>query len=95
MIARVTLYIDVALGQMKPSSPFFTDLHESLDAKIPYAIIAGNTSLLAADHSQKEKANIHSQPNNRQPVVVAVEVPCDHLTYFSNEASDALAETLP
>jgi len=48
--------IDVALGQMKPSSEFLTNLNESPDPKTPYTIIAGNTSLLAPPHAEKEKA---------------------------------------
>jgi len=49
--------IDVALGQMKPTSEFLTKLHESPDPKIPYTILAGNTSLLAPVSPGKEKVH--------------------------------------
>jgi len=49
--------IDVALDQMHPSSSFLKDLHESPDPKIPYTIIAGNTSLITP--ASVEKDNVY------------------------------------
>src|SRR5262249_34242865 len=40
--------IDVALDQMEPTSQFYKDLAASGDPKVPYTILAGNTSLLPA-----------------------------------------------
>jgi hypothetical protein len=48
--------VDVALDQMHPSSKFLKELHASVDPKIPYTIIAGNTSLIAQANAEKEKA---------------------------------------
>jgi pimeloyl-ACP methyl ester carboxylesterase len=48
--------IDVALDQMNPSSDFLKELHASPNPKIPYAIIAGNTSLVCATSVEKDQA---------------------------------------
>ena len=40
--------IDVAFDQMQPSSQFLQNLAVSPDPKIPYAIVAGNTSIIPA-----------------------------------------------
>jgi pimeloyl-ACP methyl ester carboxylesterase len=48
--------IDVALDEMNPSSMFLTNLNASPDPKIPYTIIAGNTSLIAQANIERERA---------------------------------------
>ena len=40
--------IDVSLDQMKPGSQFLSNLASSPDPGIPYSIVAGNTSIVAA-----------------------------------------------
>ncbi|WP_308189217.1 esterase/lipase family protein [Nostoc mirabile] len=40
--------VDVALDQMKPNSSFLRDLAASPDPRIPYSVIAGNTSIKRA-----------------------------------------------
>jgi hypothetical protein len=122
--------VDVALDQMHPSSEFLKKLGESLDPKIPYSIVAGNTSLIGKPTSQEVEtrkslldrlrslhllhlatapaffgepndiavsvANIRRQPAGRDPAAKILEVPCDHLTYFSTEAGlHALNQALP
>ncbi len=47
--------VDVALDQMNPSSDFLTNLHSSADPRIPYTIIAGNTSLVSPPSAEREK----------------------------------------
>ena len=50
--------VDVTLDQMVPDSAFLKDLLASPDPKIPYIIIAGNTSLIpatAADEQRRSK----------------------------------------
>jgi hypothetical protein len=49
--------VDVALDQMLPDSNFLKDLYTSPDPKIPYLMIAGNTSLIptAADEPRRSK----------------------------------------
>ena len=46
-LAAAVEQIDVALDEMQPGSDFLKSLHSSPDPKIPYTIIAGNTSLIA------------------------------------------------
>jgi hypothetical protein len=48
--------IDVALDQMKPGSDFLKALDASPAPGIPYAIIAGNTSLVSAPNADRDKA---------------------------------------
>jgi pimeloyl-ACP methyl ester carboxylesterase len=48
--------IDVALDEMSPSSRFLENLHASPDPKIPYTIIAGNTSLITQANTERDKA---------------------------------------
>jgi pimeloyl-ACP methyl ester carboxylesterase len=48
--------IDVALDEMHPSSDFLNNLHSSPDPKIPYTVIAGNTSLIARSNPAKDRA---------------------------------------
>ncbi len=51
--------IDVALDQMKPGSKFLKNLAISRDPKIPYSIVAGNTSIIpAALESQGNKPSL-------------------------------------
>lgn len=45
-LARAVEYVDVALDQMKPGSPFLVSLAASPDPGIPYTILAGNTSTI-------------------------------------------------
>jgi pimeloyl-ACP methyl ester carboxylesterase len=48
--------IDIALDQMQPNSEFLRSLRESEDPKIPYTILAGNTSIIpAALHPQGQE----------------------------------------
>jgi hypothetical protein len=47
-LVKASRCVEVTLGQMAPSSPFLGDLHASPDPKVPYVLIAGNTSLIPA-----------------------------------------------
>ncbi|GAB1541026.1 hypothetical protein NUACC21_36950 [Scytonema sp. NUACC21] len=55
--------IDISLDQMHPDSKFLQKLAASPDPKIPYSIIAGNTSIIPA--ALKAKANQTSSPLER------------------------------
>jgi pimeloyl-ACP methyl ester carboxylesterase len=48
--------IDVALDEMHPSSDFLKNLRSSPDPKIPYTIIAGNTSLISQSNPARDQA---------------------------------------
>lgn len=54
---------DVALDQMHPSSEFLQNLAASPDPKIPYTIIAGNTSIIPA--ALQSEANLQFNPVER------------------------------
>jgi pimeloyl-ACP methyl ester carboxylesterase len=43
-LVKATELLDVTLGQMTPGSPFLRDLFGSPDPKVPYLLIAGDTS---------------------------------------------------
>jgi pimeloyl-ACP methyl ester carboxylesterase len=47
--------VDVTLDQMVPDSGFLKDLYSSPDPKIPYIMIAGNTSLISASAGDEER----------------------------------------
>ena len=47
--------VDVTLDQMMPDSGFLRDLHASPDPKIPYLMIAGNTSLIPASAGDEQR----------------------------------------
>ncbi|AOW99995.1 caspase [Moorena producens PAL-8-15-08-1] len=55
--------IDISLDQMDPSSEFLEQLAASPDPKVPYSIIAGNTSIIPA--ALKAEANQTSSPLQR------------------------------
>ena len=55
--------VDVSLEQMHPNSPFLQNLAASVDPKIPYTIIAGNTSIIPS--ALKPQANQKSSPLER------------------------------
>ena len=63
-LVSVVEKIDVALDQMHPSSDFLKNLHASADPKVPYTIIAGNTSLISSATSP-EKGNVIVRLLNR------------------------------
>ena len=50
--------IDVALDEMEPTSDFLTELNASNDPKIPYSIIAGNTSLITPDEDANRRERL-------------------------------------
>jgi len=114
--------IDNALDEMTPGSTFLTALAASPDPHIPYTIVAGNTSVIAAavqggDESRlasllkriTPKKVVHGaltlalfrEANDiavsvksilavdaaRDPAPVVHEAGCDHVTYFTTEAS--------
>ena len=132
-LVSATEAVDFALDQMHPKSEFLKSLAASPDPKLPYTILAGNTSIIpamqVADPGQSKSRlarlwakikrrnwvhtgaslaffnqpndiavsvkSIRSVPDNRTPSPVKVEVPCDHVSYFSTQAGlDALADTL-
>ncbi len=120
-LVSATEAIDVSLDQMNPRSEFLATLASSPDPRVPYTIIAGNTSVIAAAQTTDEgrgrlarlwdrikKTNwvhaganlvffsqpndiavsvqsIRSVPGDRTPKPVTVEVPCDHVSYFSTQ----------
>jgi hypothetical protein len=43
-LVKATELLDITLGEMTPGSPFLRDLFGSLDPKVPYLLIAGDTS---------------------------------------------------
>ena len=47
--------VDVTLDQMVPDSGFLKDLHASPDPRVPYLMIAGNTSLIPATIRDEER----------------------------------------
>ena len=53
-LVKVVESVDVTLGQMIPDSHFLRDLNSGPDPKIPYLLIAGNTSLIAASAGDQE-----------------------------------------
>ncbi len=55
--------IDISLDQMHPGSEFLEQLAASPDPKVPYSIIAGNTSIIPA--ALKAEANQTSSPLQR------------------------------
>ncbi|MBM7845940.1 caspase family protein [Herpetosiphon giganteus] len=118
-------HVDVTLDQMHPTSTFLSGMAENADPKIPYTVIAGNTSLIPRLQSPEAHKRFHrliqrltqafsqetlhrlaslafdDQPNDIAVAVSSVrnisprskepirfiEVPCDHLTYFSTQVS--------
>jgi len=121
--------VDNALDQMNPGSDFLKNLAASPKPTVPYSIIAGNTSLVAAALEKdregaslfdrlwlrmKPKPWLHTvtvplffgQPNDTAVTVAsvrhapmgeqAIEVACDHITYFNTkEGLELLAQLLP
>ena len=47
--------VDVTLDQMMPDSGFLKDLYASSDPRIPYLLIAGNTSLIPASAGDEQR----------------------------------------
>jgi len=105
--------IDNSLDEMKPGSPFLQRLAKLGDPRIPYTILAGNTSLASAADGERVrrllKKVLHRtasvaflfEPNDVAVSVTSIEsvdgvrtprpdnreVACDHMSYFSSEAS--------
>lgn len=78
-ILRAALeHVDVALDQMKAKSGFLEELSKSEDPKIPYTIIAGNTSLVQAAPVLKKLGYnaltkfLFSEPNDMAVGVVSI-----------------------
>ncbi len=61
--------IDVTLDQMEPNSEFLAELATASDPKIPYSIVAGNTSLI----EDGEKGALRERLKNR--ILDAAELP--------------------
>nr|WP_293103258.1 caspase family protein [Moorena sp. SIO3I6] len=63
--------IDISLNQMHPTSEFLEQLAASPDPKVPYSIIAGNTSIipaaLTAEANQTSRACFQSFPQDYDP----------------------------
>jgi pimeloyl-ACP methyl ester carboxylesterase len=54
-LVRMIEAVNVTLDQMVPGSGFLRDLHASPDPKIPYLLISGDTSLIAAPGGDEER----------------------------------------
>lgn len=132
-LVSATESIDVSLDEMNPKSEFLATLAGSADPGVPYTVLAGNTSVIAAakqnDPGQSQSrlarlwdkikktnwvhagadlaffnqpndiavsvTSIRNVPDSRTPKPVKVEVPCDHVSYFSTqEGLQALAGAL-
>ncbi|HKD04942.1 MAG TPA: alpha/beta fold hydrolase [Bryobacteraceae bacterium] len=112
--------INNSLKQMKPGSGLLTTLAVAGDPGVPYAILAGNTSLAGSGAEGRVRRllkkvvrtavapaflftpndvavsveSIGSVSASRVPKVTTKEVACDHMSYFSNDASVAELRTL-
>jgi len=132
-LVSATESIDVSLDEMNPKSEFLAALAGSADPGVPYSVLAGNTSVIAAakqnDPGQSQSrlarlwgkikktnwvhagadlaffnqpndiavsvTSIRNVPDSRTPKPVKVEVPCDHVSYFSTQGGlQALADAL-
>jgi pimeloyl-ACP methyl ester carboxylesterase len=54
-LVQAVEWVDVTLDQMAPDSSFLRDLYASPDPKVPYTLIAGNTSLIRATPRDEER----------------------------------------
>jgi hypothetical protein len=54
-LVPATKWIKITLAQMAPHSPFIRDLYSSTDPKIPYTLLAGNTSLVPTAGEDAER----------------------------------------
>lgn len=54
-LVQAVEWVDVTLDQMIPDSSFLRDLYAGPDPKVPYTLIAGNTSLIRATSGDEER----------------------------------------
>jgi pimeloyl-ACP methyl ester carboxylesterase len=57
-LVRASKRVQVALDEMNPDSTFIKNLYAGADPKVPYALIAGDTSLIPAPQEQEQRSRL-------------------------------------